>query len=339
MIAAARMLNSPARPRGQGETSSAGLPQIVPRPQEELRPLWSVMIPTYNCATYLRATLQGVLAQDPGPDRMQIEVVDDHSTEDDPAAVVRALGAGRVAFFRQPRNLGVSGNLNSCLERSRGHLIHLLHGDDGVRGGFYARMQEAFEARPDIGAAFCRQIFMNAAGEWLSISPLEQAASGILGDWLVRLASEQRIMTPSMVVKREAYERLGGFDTRLICSEDWEMWVRIAAFYPIWYEVEPLALYRMHANSNTGRHLRSAEDIRYTRFAIESFADHLPPDVARIVVPRARETYALAALGTAQEMLGGREFRAASAQSREALMLSRSPRVIRRMIRLLLRMA
>jgi glycosyltransferase involved in cell wall biosynthesis len=295
------------------------------------------MIPTYNCATYLRATLQGVLAQDPGPDRMQIEVVDDHSTEDDPAAVARVLGADRIAFFRQPRNLGVSGNLNSCLERSRGRLIHLLHGDDGVRGGFYTRMQQAFQARPDIGAAFCRQIFMDAAGRWLSVSALEQDASGVLDDWLIRLASEQRIMTPSMVVRREAYEHLGGFDPRLICSEDWEMWVRIAASYPIWYEVEPLALYRMHSNSNTGRHLRNADDIRYTRRAIEIFAEHLEPKISRGIVRRAKRTYALAALSTAESLLRQSDIRAATAQAREALMLSPSSRVLRRALRTLLR--
>ena len=295
------------------------------------------MIPTYHCAAYLSATLKGVLAQDPGADRMQIEVVDDHSTEDDPAAVVRALGAGRIEFFRQPQNLGVSGNLNSCLQRSRGRFVHLLHGDDGVREGFYARMQQGFEARPEVGAAFCRQIFMDAAGHWLSISPLEQEASGILDDGLVRLASEQRIMTPSIVVRREVYERLGGFDPRLICSEDWEMWVRIAARYPIWYEAEPLALYRMHAASNTGRHVRSAEDIRYTRLAIEIFARHLPPEVSRRVVPRARQTYALAALAAADNLAQRSDFPAAAAQAREALRLSRSARVIGRALRSLFR--
>ena len=62
------------------------------------RPLWSVMIPTYNCVNYLRETLASVLAQDPGPEIMQIEVVDDHSTKDDPAAVVEELGCGRVGF-------------------------------------------------------------------------------------------------------------------------------------------------------------------------------------------------------------------------------------------------
>ncbi len=66
-------------------------PPIPPVPDGEHRPLWSVMIPTYNCAKYLRETLLSVLAQDPGAEVMQIEVIDDCST-DNPAAVVEEVG-------------------------------------------------------------------------------------------------------------------------------------------------------------------------------------------------------------------------------------------------------
>jgi glycosyltransferase involved in cell wall biosynthesis len=303
-------------------------------PQAQPRPLWSVMIPAYNCARFLRDSLASVLAQDMGPELMQIEVVDDHSTRDDPGAVVESLGRGRVGFFRQPTNQGVTGNLNTCLQRARGSLVHLLHGDDLVRDGFYRRMQQPFEDRPEIGAAFCRQIFIDEAGRWLSISPLDQDESGLFEDGVRRLATEQRIMTPSIVVRREVYERLGGFDRRLICSEDWEMWVRIAAHYPIAYEIEPLALYRMHGDSNTGRHLRTGEDVRYTRDAIDIFEKYLAPDVARSVTGRARETYALAALRCAETMLRRRDAEAMSAQIREALKLSHSGPVLRRTLRL-----
>ncbi len=290
------------------------------------------MIPAYHCARYLGETLRSVLAQDPGPDAMQIEVVDDHSTQDDPESVVREVGRGRVSFFRQSANVGITRNFATCLARSRGRLVHLLHGDDMVRAGFYASLQRAFDIDPAIGAAFCRPVYINGSGDAIDLAPLEQAHSGRLDDALERLATEQRIMTPGIVVRRDVYETLGGFDDRLRCSEDWEMWVRIASRYPVWYETEPLALYRMHANSNTGRHVRTAEDIRYTRAAIDLFQAHLPPSRAAAIVRTAKRRYALAAIRTARSLLAVHDFDAARAQLAEALRLSRSPRVLASML-------
>jgi glycosyltransferase involved in cell wall biosynthesis len=303
---------------------------IHPILNEDKRPLWSVMIPTYNCANYLRKTLTSVLAQDPGKELMHIEVIDDHSTRDNPAAVVDELGQGRVEFYQQPKNVGVPLNFDTCIQRSRGHLVHILHGDDFVLSGFYNKMQQAFTLRPDLGAAFCRQVFIDEEGKQTDLSQLEQHQSGILSNWLERLATEQRIMTPSIVVRREAYEKLGGFDHRLRCSEDWEMWVRIAANYPIWYEVEPLAAYRMHTNSNTGRHIRSGEDMRYTREAISIFKSYLPPSISERVSRQAKETYAFSALNMAYSLLIKRDFSAAFIQIKEALSFSSSPKVLRR---------
>jgi hypothetical protein len=159
----------------------------------------------------------------------------------------------------------------------------------------------------------------------------------VLHNWLERLASEQRIMTPSIVVRREAYESLGAFDSRLICAEDWEMWVRIAAHYPIWYEVEPLALYRMHDDSNTGRHTHTAEDIRYTRLAIDLFEAYLPRDRAARITGHARRTYALSAIANARTLRARGDRVGASAQIKEALQLSRSPKVLGALLRYFLR--
>lgn len=319
------------------DESSLDRSHVPPVPQHEKRPLWSVMIPTYHCAKYLRQTLESVLLQDPGPDLMQIEVIDDRSTDDDPAAVVEELGRGRVSFYQQPKNVGVPRNFETCLQRSRGKLIHLLHGDDYVCDGFYRKMQHAFAAQPETGAAFCRQIFMDQDGNWKGFSDLEQPESGILENWLERLATEQRIMTPSIVVRRDVYETLGGFDRRLICSEDWEMWVRIAANYPIWYEPEPLAAYRMHLNSNTGRHVRTGEDMRYTREAIEIFKSYLPNSMAEQVSRQARETYAGSALEMARLMVAKPDLIAAIVQVREALQFSCSFKILWSVARLLKR--
>ncbi|MBV8886847.1 MAG: glycosyltransferase [Chroococcidiopsidaceae cyanobacterium CP_BM_RX_35] len=301
---------------------------LAPVSDDQQRPLWSVMIPTYNCANYLRETLMSVLAQDLGSEVMQIEVIDDHSTEDDPAAVVEEIGQGRVTFYRQPQNVGHTKNFQTCLERSRGTLIHLLHGDDCVLNGFYCKLQQAFAENSDIGAAFCRYIYMDEHGHWQLISLLEKPQSGVLDHWLEKIAVEQRIQTPSIVVRREIYETLGTFDSRLSWTEDWEMWVRITAHYPIWYEVEPLALYRMHANSSTGRRTRTGENIRDLRKAISLMKDYLPDDCADTLSESALRFYAFYALNDARRFVMQRDMHAALNQIREALLCCSSWSVV-----------
>lgn len=306
--------------------AAPGAPVVAPVDDGAPRPRWSVMIPTYQCAGLLEQALASVLAQAPAADVMQIEVVDDASS-DEPEAVVARLGAGRVGFFRQERNLGVTGNLTACLRRARGELVHVLHGDDAVRPGFYSALERGF-ADPSVGAAFCRHIFMDEDGHWQAVSSLERATPGILPDAAPYLACEQRIMTPSICVRRAVYERLGGFQPDLPCAEDWEMWVRIAASYAIWYEPEPLALYRMHTRGNTGRYVRDATDVAWTARVIERIARYLPPERAREVVATARATYALSALGLAERAYAADDLATARAQFLAAFSLSRSPRVL-----------
>lgn len=313
-------------------------PTIPPVADSVPRPLWSVMIPTYNCAQYLRQTLASVLAQDPGADVMQIAVVDDHSTQDDPAAVVAELGQGRVEFYRQPQNVGLVKNFQTSLELSRGKLIHQLHGDDLVRDGFYQKMQTAFLENPEIGAAFCRYITIDEHSHWKSLPGIEQQASGVLpSSWLDLIASFQRIQTPSIVVRREVYEQLGGFDYRLpTCAEDWEMWVRIAAKYPIWYEVEPLALYRQHSRSITKTNLKNGEYVRQMRTAVKIFLTHLPQEQAERLERKTMQNCAFHTLEIADSILAEGDMHSALNLIRAAIECSPSFRVIRSAGRIIL---
>jgi GT2 family glycosyltransferase len=309
-------------------------------PSEAPRPRWSVMIPTYDCAHYLPQALASVLAQDPGPSAMQIEVVDDASAGSEAEKIVAELGGGRVAYHRQPRNVGHVRNFDSCLLRARGHLVHLLHGDDRVRSGFYRTMEEAFGARPQIGAAFCRHHYIDENGEVFGTSRVERQEPGILEDWLETIATWQRIQAPSIVVRRAVYERLGGFDRRItVVGEDWEMWVRIAASYPVWYSPEPLAEYRKHALSLTARSLRSGQNLRDLRQVIEINRSRLPHAVSSRVVRRARRQCALWGLDLAGRLINAGEWPAAAAQVTGALRCSRSTRVLVRVVRLMFRAA
>jgi hypothetical protein len=300
-----------------------------------MRPLWSVMIPTYNCAEYLREALQSILSQAPDPERMQIEVIDDHS-RDDPEAVVRELGAGRVGFFRQPRNLGHVANFNTCLQRSRGKLVHLLHGDDAVRDGFYRTMERPFILQPEIGAAFCRHIKIDERSVWRTLVRPHRDASGVVPDAAVWIAGRQPFQPPGAVIRRSVYEALGGFDSRITVSgEDWEMWVRIAATFPVWYEIEPLALYRVHGGSLTGSSIRSAANIRDVRRSVRLYAQYLPAPAAGQCSRAALELVATWALGVASQAARSGDTQAARAQFTEALRCSRSPATLRLAVRVL----
>jgi glycosyltransferase involved in cell wall biosynthesis len=296
------------------------------------------MIPTYNCAEYLRQTLASVLAQDPGPDVMQITVVDDHSTLDDPAAVVEELGRGRVEFYRQPHNVGIVKNFKTTLELSRGKLIHQLHGDDLVGDGFYQKLQRAFMENPEIGAAFCRHIIIDEHSHWQHISELEQQENGVLpNSWLDLIAGFQRIQTPSIVVRREVYEKLGGFDYRLPTGcEDWEMWVRIAANYPIWYEVEPLAMYRKHPGSITKTNVKNGKYVQQLRDSAKIFLTYLPKQNAEKFYKKTMQNCAFHALEIADSILAEGDMHSTINLIREALKCSRSFRVVRSAGRLIL---
>jgi glycosyltransferase involved in cell wall biosynthesis len=286
------------------------------------------MIPAHDCAPYLRDTLESVLAQDQGPDRMQIEVVDDASS-DDPEGVVEEMGRDRVDFFRHPRNVGHVANFNACLERARGRLVHLLHGDDCVRDGFYTAMGRLLEREADAGAAFCRYIAIDEEGSWGSVAALEQEEAGVIPGWLERIAVGQRLQTPCMVVRREVYEQLGGFDSRPRgLGEDWEMWVRIAAHYPVAYLPEPLALYRVRSSSLSGGMLRSGENVRDLRRVIEINREHLPPGRADALTRKALRVTATTCLRRARRALGRGDVATSWAQLREAVRLV--PAVVRR---------
>src|SRR5438874_3558639 len=146
--------------------NAASQPPLILPVTLQNRPRWSVMIPVYNCALFLPQTLRSVLQQDLGVADMQIEVVDDASTDADVKTLVEEIGKGRIQYFRQPQNVGSLKNFETCLNRTKGHLVHLLHGDDKVRNGYYKKMDVLFQQYPHIGAAFCRYAYINEKDEF-----------------------------------------------------------------------------------------------------------------------------------------------------------------------------
>ena len=66
------------------------------------------MIPTYNCSKYLKQALESVLIQDPGIEKMQIEVVDDNSTDENVEELVNAIGRRKSNILISNRKIAGS---------------------------------------------------------------------------------------------------------------------------------------------------------------------------------------------------------------------------------------
>ncbi len=282
------------------------------------------MIPAYEGGSYLGKTLNSVLVQDPGPESMQIEVVDDCSPRENLKELVERVGKGRVGYYRHPGNVGAIANFNTCVERSRGRWVHILHGDDTVLPGFYLHLRAA-TARPEVGAAICRYVYMDGDDHWQWIYRLEKRQAGVLDRrWVEDLIVSNIVQAPSIVVRRSVYEEIGGFDTGLFHTADWDMWKRIAIRYPVWYEPAVLACYRQHGESDTSRLVRTGRNMEDTRHAIALMEERLPRDSARRLSDRARRESALLGISIANNLLQKRDYSAAMAQARETLKTSRS---------------
>jgi GT2 family glycosyltransferase len=284
------------------------------------RPLWSVMIPTYQCAGYLSETLTGVLEQAAPPAEMQIEVVDDAS-DDDPARVVESLGEGRVAFYRQPRNVGIARNLTTCIERSRGHLVHILHGDDALLPGFYEAYRRFFDEHHEAQMVFSRAISIDERGERQGPVGGDFGRTGLLDDALPSFLADNPVVASSAVVRRAAYESVGGFSNALSHTADWEMWMRVAALGGVGYLRDEHVLYRVHAASDSNRSVLEARNIdEYVR-AVDRGIRLLPAERRATLRRRARHRYAGVAEYYRRELHARGEHRAALRHALRAVRL------------------
>jgi glycosyltransferase involved in cell wall biosynthesis len=212
---------------------------------------------------------------------MEIIVVDDCSTCDDPGEVVARLGNGRVRFMRQIQNVGKAENYATGINAAQGRWIHVLHGDDRVQDGYYESMESVITANDEAAAVFCESRYINSEGQVKGRTGKELEESGLLMDFLDRIVIQQRIQTPSIVVRRDVYESIGAFDRRLQLTEDWEMWIRIATCYTFAFNAEAIADYRTYPENSSSRAAITgamATDLRKLQRIVDTY---LPKEVTR----------------------------------------------------------
>lgn len=269
-------------------------------------PTFSVMIPTYEDRTRFLKALDSVLCQDPGKDNMQIAIVDDASKTVDVSEIVKSNPRlqDRVEVYRSQKNRGLAGNWNHAISLARGHFIHILHQDDYVLPGFYAAMEKGLSRSDEIGMAYCRSRIVDGNDNAVKVCSRERWFAGVLNQsWLARLSIRQRIQTPSVVVRRDVYQAVGDYRPDLCFALDWEMWVRIATKYQVWYEPRPLACYRRHEANETSRLNADARTWADLEKTVEVIASHNAPSVRFQLARRSFDWHARSAIRCCKRLL------------------------------------
>jgi GT2 family glycosyltransferase len=252
---------------------------VAPVPDDgRPRPFWSVMVPTYNREEYLAQAVGGILAQDPGPDRMQLCVVDNATTTFDVPALLRRLAGDRIEYVRHPANIGGIRNINACFRHSRGHWVHVLHDDDGVLPGFYRAYERAIERHPDAALVCGPVLGINEVGFATGIGLPPATAAGPIDDFLLHQATANTVPTPTVVVPRWVYERVGGYAEGLAFTPDWELAFRAATCGPAVTVDRPYAAYRWHAGSDTSKLIRGTRHLAESTALIDELCRRLSPE-------------------------------------------------------------
>lgn len=259
----------------------------------------SVVIPAHNAARWIADAITSVQAQ-PLPSAPDIIVVANHCS-DDTAAIALAAGA-RVIDSPAP---GPAAARNAGVAAGRGEFIAFLDADDLWPADSLPARLALLQSTQGAALVFgdCRQF--DDAGDGTTQpharTLFEQGGldATFFGDPtqvidpLDKLLDADFVTTGSVVMRRDAFEALGGFDTSLALVEDLDLWLRCAARFPLlWHP--GLALQRRRHDSNLSRDTAAMQrayiDV-LDRLAQWPQARHL---AARIGALRRRELRSLA---------------------------------------------
>jgi glycosyltransferase involved in cell wall biosynthesis len=213
-----------------------------------LKPLVSVVIPAYNSADWIAETISSVLNQD--YQNLEIIVVNDGST-DNTELIVKSFGEKVKYIYKS--NGGQSSARNLGILNSSGEYIAFIDSDDLWEKEKTSVQVKYLEENSYKWIYSDGIAFDNLSKEVLfQFSKISRPYDGNV---LINLFHSCFIPMPTVLLKKEIFLEVGYFneDDRFRNREDWEMWLRIANYYPIAYVPQILIKYRVHNKSVTGK--------------------------------------------------------------------------------------
>jgi glycosyltransferase involved in cell wall biosynthesis len=216
------------------------------------RPLVSIVVPSYNHAPFVEASIRSVFAQTYRA--LEIIVVDDGSTDDSPAVVERCLRESPFPHrLVTQSNRGAPAAINEGLRHARGEYVNLLNSDDAFEIERIARMVEAV-AGTDSEWGFSAIRVIDASGH--AVDPfLDRRAYDLMcsvhsvpfreSTGFSLLTANAAVSSGNLFFSRRLAESLGGFrDYRF--NHDWDFCLRAMRRAEPVFVPDPLYRYRLH---------------------------------------------------------------------------------------------
>ncbi|MEI6707046.1 MAG: glycosyltransferase family A protein [Methylococcales bacterium] len=200
----------------------------------------SVIIPTYNRCELLRRALLSVFAQTLLA--TEVLVIDDGST--DATSVMLHTEFPAVRYYYQ-QNSGISSARNLGIQHSTGDWLAFLDSDDEWLPEKLARQTAALAANPDSKICHTEEQWIRNG---VRVNPAKKYAK--IGGWIFTQCLPHCAISPSTVlIHRSVFTAIGLFDTQLPVCEDYDLWLRITANYPVLLIEEPqIKKYGGHAD-------------------------------------------------------------------------------------------
>src|SRR5690606_13220582 len=168
----------------------------------------------------------------------------------------------------------------------------------------YDEIEKLFKENPDAGAAFTNFNYINNQSIKLPNKNKHiQEHSGIIPDFVHKIALRQLIQPPAIVVKRTTYETVGSFFA-VHFGEDWEMWTRIASQFSIAYSPKYLASYRVnHGIGISHNSFLNGQNINDIKKVINIIQNYLPEENRQCIKKASLKYYAKYSIKVANSLL------------------------------------
>lgn len=241
------------------------------------QPLISVLLPAYNAATYLRPAVASVLNQTLGD--FELICVDDGSTDATPG-ILRDFASrdARVKVISRP-NTGIVGALNDAIAASSGQYLARMDGDDICHRERFARQVEHLDTAPDTVLLGTNVVVMDEDGDL--VAPMRDLAFEHEAIEKMLLESRWPLVHPSVMIRRDAMDRIGGYREGTFPHEDHDIFLRLGEVGRLAALPDCLLHYRRHSrsvsyNSRSWRHLDAMVRDARVRRGLAEYWDEPP---------------------------------------------------------------